>query len=216
MAVTISNDEYAELQTLRSYYIREKNIESIKSTEFLELDIDIPMRTIVGMFALLGCRPLFSCCGFDYSGQPIHKTHEYGNAYVMLDNNTNTQRIIEVLSDHKFLVEDKEKTSQWRTWTDERHNISFIALAFDWAERNSDYPWTMKNCIHYSEKGVIGLNELRKVLYRFQYSFLDEFILEDTNEKQNKYVPYWQYPSLKPWTISREQLLKDIERELAL
>jgi hypothetical protein len=184
--------------------------------KMLENDIDVPIRTIVGMFALLGCKPLFSCCGFDYSGQPIHKTHEYGNAYVMLSDNDNTRKAIEVLSDMKFLTDKKEKTSQWRTWTDEKHKISFIALAFDWAERQSDYPWTMKNCIHYSERGVIGLHNLRKTLYRFRDSFLDVSIVDDSNEKQNESLAYWQYPALKSWIISKDGILDDVQKELAL
>ena len=146
MPVMISDIEYSELQTLRSYCVREKNIASAKSMQKLENDIDMPMRTIVGMFALLGCKPLFSCCGFDYDSQPVHKTHEYGNAYVMLQNNSNVEQLIAPWIDDKFLVEEK-KTSQWRTWTDEPHKIVFIAQSFDWAERASDYPWTKHNCI---------------------------------------------------------------------
>lgn len=215
MSVIISIDEYKELQTLRSYHIRERNIESVKSTKLLENDIDVPIRTIVGMFALLECKPLFSCCGFDYSGQIVHKTHEYGNAYIMFSDDENIQNVIRTLVDIKFLT-DKEKTSQWRFWKDEKHRIVFIALAFDWAERQSDYPWTKHNCIHYSEKGVIGLQELRKKLYLFKEYFLSESILSDSNEKQNKTLAYWQYPALEPWIVNKNDLLIDVEKELAL
>jgi len=215
MNVLISEDEYKELHTLRSYYKRENNLKSANSMKSLENDIDLPIRTIVGMFALMGCWPRFSCCGFDYEGQPIHKTHEYGNAYVMLSNNYNTEQVIDFLVGKELLVETAtKKTSRWRTWKVEKENIVFIALAFDWLESKRDYPWTKTNCIHYAEKGVIGLNHLRKWLYRLRKACLEEITLTDTNEQHNKNLAYWQYPALEPWGINKEELIEEIEKEI--
>jgi len=213
MTVAISTDEYKELQMLRNHYGMEEIRKSVVKMRGLEKDIDLPIKTIVGMFALLGCEPLFSCCGFDYAGQPIHKTHEYGNAYVMLRNNKQTKWVIEQMIGIKFLKEGIEKTSRWRTWEVEKEEIVFVALSFDWEESNRDYPWTKTNCIHYSEKGVIGLGVLRKVLWKFRNGFLDNVILSDTNNLHNKNLPYWQYPGLEEWKINKEELVFEIEKE---
>jgi len=215
MAVTISNNEYKELHTLRSYYNREKNLESIQSMKSLENDIDIPIKTIVGMFALLGCQPLFSCCGFDYHGQPVHKTHEYGNAYVNLRGNSNTEQVIDFLIDIGFLADTYKRTSQWRTWKVEKDKVVFVSQSFDWEDRKRGYPWTKYNCVHYAEKGVIGLHELRKKLYYiFKDHFFNAVTLLDTNQNHNKVMAYWQYPSLMPWEINKDDLLLDVEKEL--
>lgn len=215
MAVTISNNEYIELQALRSYHVRKKNIESAKSMAMLENDIDIPIRTIIGMFALLGCQPLFSCCGFDYHDQPVHKTHEYGNAFIMLKDNSNTKQITDFFIGTEFLADTYKRTSQWRTWKIEKDKIVFVAQSFDWEDRKMGYPWTKENCIHYSEKGVIGLHELRKSLYyKFKEHFLDEITLRDTNEIHNRNLAYWQYPALEPWEINKNDLLLAVETEL--
>lgn len=215
MAVTIPNNEYLELQTLRSYRVREKNVESVKSMKMLENDVDVPIKTIVGMFALLGCHPLFSCCGFDYHGQPYHKTHEYGNAYITLQDNSNTKQIINFFIEMGFFADTYKRTSQWRTWKIEQDKIVFVAQSFDWKDRKMGYPWTKENCIHYAERGVIGLHELRKKLYyAFKDHFLNEITLRDTNENHNKNLAYWQYPALEPWEINKNSLLLEIEKEL--
>ncbi len=215
MAVTVSDNEYTELQTLRSYCIREKNIESAKSMKMLENDIDLPIKTIVGMFALLGCQPLFSCCGFDYEGQPVHKTHEYGNAYINLRDNSNTKQVIDFFISIGFFADTYKRTSQWRTWKIEQDKIVFVAQSFDWKDRKMGYPWTKENCIHYSEKGVIGLHELRKKLYyAFKDHFLSQITLRDTNQNHNKNLAYWQYPASEPWEINKDELLLKVEKEL--
>ena len=215
MSVLISENEYKELQGLRNHYKRENNLKSANSMKSLENDIDLPIKTIIGMFALMGCWPKFSCCGFDYEGQPIHKTHEYGNAYVMLDDNYNTEEVVKFLVGEELLVETTtEKTSQWRTWKIEKHKQVFVALAFDWLESKREYPWTKTNCIHYAEKGVIGLDYLKKHLYRLRKSFLEEITLIDTNKQQHKNLAYWQYPALKSWKINKEELIGEIEKEI--
>lgn len=214
MSVLVSENEYKELQGLRSHYKRENNLKSANSMKSLENDIDIPIKTIVGMFALMGCCPKFSCCGFDYAGQPIHKTHEYGNAYVMLDDNHNTKEVIDFLVGKKLVEDTFKKTSRWRSWKIEKDRQVFVALAFDWLESERDYPWTKTNCIHYAEKGVIGLNYLRKHLYRIRNAFLEEITLTDTNEQLHKNLAYWQYPALESWKINKEELMGEIEKEI--
>ena len=215
MPVLISDEDYKELDVLRSYYQREENLKSIQSIQSLELDIDAPIRTIVAMFALLGCEPRFSCCGFDYHGQPIHKTHEYGNAYVMMTDNSNTAQVIDYLIENEFLADTYQLSSKWRTWKVKKDKVVFVALAFDWEDSKREYPWTKHNCIHYAEKGVIGLYALRRKLYLFRDSFLDNVTLYDTNEKQNSVLAYWQYPHLPPWEIEKEKVLSDVEKELS-
>jgi hypothetical protein len=51
---------------------------SEETIQNLEDDIDKPMKLIVGAAALIGAKPQWSCCGFNYDGQPAHKDHVYG------------------------------------------------------------------------------------------------------------------------------------------
>src|SRR3990167_575278 len=76
-----------ELTFLRSIYKRERILKSVKSITRLEDDIDEPLKTCVMALALLGCEPVWSCCGFDYAGQPIHKSHEHGRCGIRLRDN---------------------------------------------------------------------------------------------------------------------------------
>ena len=81
MSVLISDEDYKEYRTLQHNALFQQKLESVRGMKNLRDDIDVPIRKLVAMFALLGCTPLWSCCGFDYDGQPMHKTHEYGNIY---------------------------------------------------------------------------------------------------------------------------------------
>src|SRR3990167_10289827 len=93
----LTEQEFQEYLNLRSLYSREKMLESVRSVRCLRDDIDQPIRNCVAYLALLGCNPVWSCCGFDYIGQPIHKSHEYGSSGFCLTDNEQTRRLSESL-----------------------------------------------------------------------------------------------------------------------
>jgi hypothetical protein len=58
----------------------EKMIRSRDSVLSLEEDVDTPMKKIMVMLALLEVKTYFSCCGFNYNGQPVHKVWSLASA----------------------------------------------------------------------------------------------------------------------------------------
>ena len=210
MPVTISDDEYKLLLAVKHNMLREQKLDSVQSMGMLENDIDVPIKKLVALFALLGCNPLFSCCGFDYAGQPIHKTHEYGNAFIIFEENKASANIFRELVDGKYVCEGFDnKELNWRTYLSER-NRRYFSSSFVWWWEDIKYPWANKNCIHFSELGAINIAQIEKAFLRAGRSaFLDSVIVKDTNEAYKKNVPYWQYPSLKPWIILKEDYLGD-------
>lgn len=216
MAVIISDKDYKEYLTLQHNSIFQQKLDSVRSLKSLKEDIDIPIRTLVATFALLGCEPLWSCCGFDYDGQPLHKTHEYGNAFIFFRETNQTQKIVDSLIEHK-VVQNKEKgsgmdskTNDWITYTFERR--IHLASNFDYYQKKSDYPWSKNSCIHYPELAIIQINGLGwHVCKLFSNELLDTVTLHDTNKRYKDNLVDWQYPVLEDWIIHKEDVFRSIK-----
>jgi len=206
MSVLISNEDYKEYMVLLNTAKFQMKINSVNGTHNLKDDIDVPMRKLVAIFALLKCEPLWSCCGFDYNGQPLHKTHEYGNCYIALRNIERTQQIIQALKDSNIVFDLKGDTSNWETWI--QGHVVYLRSDFDYFHKKSEYPWSMTSCIHYSELSLIYINRLEKqLLLQFGNELLNEVTLCDTNKNQKINLKHWQYPILEDWTIKIEDLV---------
>lgn len=203
----ITEDEYDEWQQLRQNALIQSKFDSVRGLKSVKDDIDVPVRRLVAMFALLGCEPLFSCCGFDYDGQPMHKTHEYGCVYFILTDNNRTIQILHELKEAKIVHELEEETSKWQGW--KANNAWFLRSAFTREHDKIEYPWVAdRTCIHYSEVGVLRIDILEKVLLKAKNSFADEAVLEDTNDayKNERKISHWQYPTLEPWMITLDDV----------
>lgn len=205
MPVTISDDEYKEYMILRQTDLYQKKIASAKAQDTLENDIDLPIRRLVAMFALLGCDVRWSCCGFDYEGQPLHKSHEYGNLYLVFETNERLKTILNWLINQGVVTNTTKETIQWSTW--EVKNFTYLCSDFDFDWNRISYPWSMTNSIHYSELAAISINILEKFLYALRENFADNAVLIDTNQRQKERVANWQYPILKPWIILKEYVI---------
>lgn len=206
MPVTISDEDYKEYMTLQHNVIFQQKLDSIRGLRSLKDDIDIPMRKLVAMFALLDCEPLWSCCGFDYDGQPIHKTHEYGNTYIALKNTQRTRSVIKILYAGKWIQERCNDTDKWEVWMTK--GILYLRSDFDYFHRKNEYPWSMHNCIHFPELAVIKIDELENLMFLY---FGDEFkettVVSDTNRSHKTRVKNWQYPALEDWTVTLSDVL---------
>ena len=205
MSILISDDDYKEYRVLQDNAIFQQKLNSARGMNNVEYDIDIPIRTLVAMFALLGCEPLWSCCGFDYDGQPTHKTHEYGGTFVCLNNIERSQEIIKILMEKGQVVNLKSETDKWETWT--RKQSIYLRSDFDYYHRKWKYPWSTKSCIHYPELALIKIDIMEKALiYYFKDEFADKVILSDTNKKQKIGLRNWQYPILEDWAIRKDDI----------
>mgnify|MGYP003496199296 CR=1 FL=1 len=187
--MNISKKDYEEYLKYKNRLDLEK---SLQHTYNLEDDIDFPIRNSVAILALAGCSPLFSCCGFDYHGQPIHKAHQYGEPYIMLKGDNETREVIGRI----YL----RLPSGWRVTS--RSGLVYIELT----SLNNPH-WDDPSVIHYSENLVIAINALESALFSLlKDNLLEEVILEDTNKNHNKNLKYWQYPPKNPWVITIDSL----------
>ena len=182
---SVSEKDYKE-------FMKYKIHKSLEETCNLEDDIDFPIRNSVAILALAGCSPMFSCCGFDYYGQPVHKAHQYGEPYIMMKGDEQTRtRMGTIYSRLPY---------GWKV--QERRGLIFIELT----SINNPH-WDNPEVIHYSENLVISINELEAALVSLLKDyFVEEVILEDTNKAHNKNLKYWQYPPKNPWVITIDSL----------
>ena len=204
MAVTISNRDYKEYQVLLHNTVRQRKLDSVRGLDNLKYDIDAPMRNLVAMFALLGCEPIWSCCGFDYDGQPMHKTHEYGDVYITLKDLECTNLLVDELIKKKVVFEKTNETDRWETWKVKK--AIFLRSDFDYFHKEADYPWAIKSCLHYPELAIFRIKELEKVLFTARSLFKDEVVLSDTNKSYKEAYSSWQYPSLNAWVITPDDI----------
>ncbi len=186
----ITDEEFNEYQSLIKWAKREKVYKSAKDTTRLEDDIDEPVKNCVAMLALLGCQPVYSCCGFDYTGQPFHKSHQYGRPYFMLRASPRTDEFLIVLS--------KQKTIWFATPNGFFVNIELMA--------GMNPHWRREECIHFSEECVLGIHWMERFLWNCRSGMLEEIVLEDTNNKVKMDVNYWQYPPKEPWLIKKSEI----------
>jgi len=186
----ISDKKYAEYLTLKKQKELQERDTSLTSVYNLEDDIDFPIRNSVAILALAGCSTMFSCCGFDYHGQPPYKAHQYGEPYIMMKADLETEKILGSMR--------ARLAYGWRL--DKRNGLIFLELA----HVNNPH-WSDPKAIHYSENLVIAINQLEQYLFHNLWDVLkDEVILEDTNKQHNKNLKYWQYPPRNPWVITQD------------
>jgi len=209
MSVLISDEDYKEYRTLQHNALFQQKLESVRGMKNLRDDIDVPIRKLVAMFALLGCTPLWSCCGFDYDGQPMHKTHEYGNMYIRLLYNEQYRKIAQKLFDEKIIEKKIDSVLDISSdkWIILRENQLYCD--FDYVITKTSYPWSMKSCIHYYEYAAIRICELEQAILKlFSNDFADSAILHDTNNMMKQSMNNWQYPILEDWIITKEEIMK--------
>lgn len=191
---TLTDKQYEEYRNLKKWAKREKVWVSADGICCLKDDIDLPIRKCVAMTALLGMEPTFSCCGFDYHGQPYHKSHQYGEPYIMVRKNKVTE---------KWLTMGGNGTIGGG-WKIRKHvtNTCLIILKV----QGNPY-WRKRDCIHFAEEVVLGIAWLEKALSGMQEYFLPNWLLLDTNNNYKKNgVKHWQYPPKEPWLIEKSML----------
>ena len=204
----IKNEEYDEYKLLKENALIQSKFDSVRETKYLKDDIDKPVRSVVVMLALLGCEPLFSCCGFDYDGQPLHKTHEYRCTFFQMRKNERSEKLIVTLEHLDIAVKlSKELANDWTWEWWGLDNKILLRSAFTRQHKDNRYPWVDKRtCIHYCEVGALNINRIEKLLWKMKGFFLDEAIIMDTNNIYKHNNSSWQYPGLEPWTVTIDDI----------
>jgi hypothetical protein len=189
---TISDQEYEEYLSLKNWISKQEILDSAKSITRLEDDIDAPVKKCVAMLALLGCEPVYSCCGFDYDGQPLHKSHQYGRPYFIL---TMSEKTVAFLD---FLV---RKKSTWYAVGGNHPKWTNVELMV-----GMNPHWRKEECIHFYEESLVGILQMEKILIGLHSYMAESVELVDTNYKAKTQAKHWQYPPKEPWHIKKELL----------
>lgn len=193
----ITQDQYTEYEQLLKWKKKEDIRLSLGETKNLEDDIDWPIKSCVMMFALLGAKPFFSCCGFDYEGQPYHKSHQYGEPYILFRGKP------DLPGDMPSMWEFRLRTSYDDSW--------MVVLKEDYKRGPH---WNDPDCIHFSEILTIAITVLEKWLWKvLNYKINKDHpfypvTLTDGNVLNTKSNPYWQYKPRKSWTFDVNDLSK--------
>lgn len=204
----ITNEQLEEYKMLRRRYGFDAIRASVLSCAGLEDDIDTPIKRVVMALALLGCEPLWSCCGFDYVGQPIHKEHQSERAWVVLRDNERTRWLAA-----KIIIDGlpyKAYANTWKVDFFEHYGDRKASLYSDIVDRNS---WPDPDCIHFSEPGAISIQILEDFLLGLKDEMAETVTLADTNAEFRERYASWQYPPKAPWVICKSDLLAQVVNE---
>jgi hypothetical protein len=172
----------------------------------LENDIDKPIRLCVAMLALLGCDLAWSCCGFDYMEQPKHKSHAYGEPYIMMKCTERAIALCKQITDSCNPY--PHLANSWRVKSRDVYGEEMLSLWCDIEKGNS---WPDKSMIHYSEPGAIAIGYLEQYLSTLFYECTDKVWLRDYNHVYKTRFEHWQYPAQEPWLVTRQW----VEEQLA-
>lgn len=174
-----------------------ENKVEVESNELLENHIDEPIKKCVVGMALLGFKPIMSCCGFTYKDEKVPKKH-LGKAYIYLS--------------HDDIIKNGRSTnllqlmylSGWKIDILDKNFIDFYSNTWQ-----KDHPWNDKNCPHYYEMFVLAINSLEKTLETLKAHFNKEAIIEDGNKFYlEKVSKFWQYKPCKDWVVTPETFEK--------
>jgi len=162
----------------------------------LEDQIDLPIKKCIAMLNLLGLRTLWSCCGFDYKGQPKWKDHTHDNAYISIDFNSGINNLNELL-----FIRSK---SGWSL------SIGDVSCKEAWLlEAPSVFGeemWNKRDSIHFHERSNISIKNLETVLLGMAELMLDKVTITDENLTMKDIFEYWQHEPAKDWIIKRDEM----------
>lgn len=203
----ITETELEEYRTLKNAYGWQAVEQSLSGVELLENDVDEPIKWTVAALTLLGVQPVFSCCGFNYVGQPLHKRHTVGTTYISVLANAEFNTLCEELNQYS----DHLRGWWWEIvngsglYKEDQHGQIYFSET--WA-RHGVPEWDDPLCIHYSEMAALAIRSMNVTLYR---NFWDKIhlsaVLTDSNGHYQSGVSAWQYPAKKEWLITREWLV---------
>ena len=188
----ITDFEWEEYSRLKTAAKHDLDARSIQDTS-LEDDIDAPIKKCVMAFALLKCEPMWSCCGYDYLGQPLHKWHEYGRVFFILKNNESSKMVIGGLA-----------TVGKGAWVVKYRNQDTIDFHFNFF--NPIPEWDNRDCPYYYEPAAVSIGNIEAYLLSLKHLMFQGVWLQDTSKMYAITWPAWEYPPRPDWLIRKEDL----------
>lgn len=159
----------------------------------LEDHIDTPIKKCVVGLALLGYKPIFSCCGFNYKGEKVKKDH-LERPYIYLDyaamSTTEKETLLEIC--------------RFANWKITFLNINLVNIQGDcWEEGQI---WAKKDSPHYYEMAVLSLNRLEASINKLRPRFFHSSVIVDGNKiyQESFKIKHWQYEASPDWKVTPE------------
>lgn len=164
----------------------------------LEYHIDDPIKKCVVGMALLGFTPLMSCCGFEYKGEKVKKTHLLDKPYIYLD----VDKVFESSGMCRNLL-NLAKSANWKLnfSSPSAYFIDFHGLGWE-----NNHPWKTEGCPHRHEMPNISISQLEKAIEVWKDHFLPKVEIIDGNKKYTELfkLKYWQYEPTESWIVTPE------------
>jgi len=171
--------------------------ENIVDLNLLENHIDAPIKKAVVGLSLLGFKTAMSCCGFDYKGEHVKKTHLQNKPYIYI---------------YSPLPDAEDRMSEWQ-----KHLLFNIAVDSGWSIAplynsvfidfhchawSKDHPWAAEGCLHRHEDNNIKISLLERSLEKREYLFKPSVTIKDGNSLYKTWFKHWQYEPVKDWTVT--------------
>ncbi len=173
-------------------------------TTKLEDHIDTPIKKCVVGLALIGFKPVFSCCGFTYSNEEVPKSHLPLKSYIFIDAALNYNQ--------RAMLLHLAMESRWIIGQTAGFNEKSNFLDFYYTGWETGHPWAAADSPHRPEKNVIAIHFLEQVLGYFiqeisktnPKAFESPIILTDGNKIYKEVIglKHWQYQPCDDWEIS--------------
>lgn len=153
--------------------------------------IDLPIQKAVVGMALLGFCPSMSCCGFNYKGEKVPKTHLINKPYIYIDKPLSDRLCYKLIG-----------ISLAAGWIISPASKGVIDFHCDcWSKT---HPWRDEKCPHQPEANLFAIDSLEQAITNFSTDFLDVAIIVDGNHNYKNRFKYWQYEPVENWTVTKE------------
>jgi|GEM_PF-2307372 hypothetical protein len=199
--VTLTAEEFSRANIGLSNLTLEELQTKLSCVTCLADDIDVPIKRVVAMLALLDLKPLWSCCGFNYPDQPAYKDHTFGYTYITLRASSRGFYFLTKVVQHPDWV-----VSCFQISLSTLDGFPTLTLSKSWLRPGM---WNTPASPHASELAVTGIKYLEQILASFQDEFLEEVVLKDTNKVYRK-TCFWQYPDREDWIIHKQDVLSNL------
>lgn len=207
--IEITREEYDRLKLFELGFRRKKVQASLDEVLNLEDDIDQPLRNSMVMLSLMGCTTVWSCCGFDYTGQSVHKFHEYGSVYIRIKFN-------EAAYNLGFNLIKAQLPLPWNVTFYNVGGGQEMQLKARFEHTDHLKMWDNVACPHYAEAAAFAIYNLERTLLKFRQHFLPTAVIHDTNGDFQHTFKNWQYSPKKSWTVTQNDVLKNFPIEPAV
>lgn len=178
--------------------------ETTPTIKRLEDEIDRPLKRSIALLNLLGFKTKWCCCGFDYQGQPSHKSHTYDSLQIFIEDNEDTK---------KFFILFLDSMHQNDGWSVQLFRLAgqntcwALTTPFGAANIGAPADWNKHTSEHYHEVPNIKIKALEDFLVQLGECMEDETTLEDSNAAMTKVYRDWNVAPSEPWVIKKTDWL---------